>query len=399
MRKNPKIWLLAIGNNIPSFFTYAYSFTSLLLFYHLTNSYIISGVFSTASIIVSRITMIILIPYCKGVSPRRLVISGLVGLIGVSCIGIMLYPTNKDSIWYFGLILLSFNVFQEILDSYIRPLIPLIVRKEDLFQTNSFMGVTRSFMLIIAPLFGNYVANEKINILYTGMILFSSINIILFSKSIFKQAIQEEQKSKKFIQEWMKSIQLIKGNAEIAFCLLVAILINLAFAGMNTTGVLAIGKGNDGATLIRIMLGLGSFIGILAVMKIKTENNYQKLLNISMIGILISLIGCYFSASTIYIEAVTMFFLFAFIMFVMNATGTVLQLLVPQEEIPSIYEIRSSIIAIVVPVSTILTGWILEVTTVFVYFFIIFILVLCLTVIRFYYVYLQQTNHSNDKII
>jgi MFS family permease len=397
---NKKVWLIVIGKSLPMFFTAVYSFACLLIFYRITNSLILSSVFTTISIVISRIAMFIIIPFCKVVTPRKMVITGLLGLVTSSLLGIFTYSLGHDKVWYYGILLILFSVFQEILDSYVRPLIPVMFDREDIFKINSFLGVIMNLILLASPFVGALLSTNHLVMLFSGIAISSFLCIRIFSLEIFLQPIQgiHPTNRKHFIQEWRKTYQLIKTNSQIIFCLMIAIIMNLIFVGMTTSGVLAIGNNTEEIAVIRTMMGLGSFIGILFVMKVNMKENYHKFLNVSIIGIFFSLIICYFGSASITIMAVGIFFLVGFIMFTMNSTGTLLQLIVPQEEIASVYEVRSSILAIVVPLSHVLTGLILELTSVSLYFTSILIIVAILMGIRILYIYKDQTvNNTQDR--
>lgn len=67
----------------------------------------------------------------------------------------------------------------------------------------------------------------------------------------------------------------------------------------------------------------------------------------------------------------------------MNFTGTFLQICAPKEELSSIYVFRSTLYAVVVPISHLITGIILEYFSRECYFIFSFILVVSISSLKF----------------
>jgi len=358
-----------LGTKLQSFVSALYRFGFLLIFYQMNNSLFYSSLLIASTIIVSRITLILLIPYLKGRNPIKIsiVMNLLIG--GVAILAILIYPLWNQKIIGFFVLAVIFSTLEEMDNSFQYAVIPNLVQKEFLFKANSLNAIFANINLIVAPV-GSYVfylmGDLRGFLGAYGIICFLSSGIlksIHFSFDAENNLQKEKKNVHTFYKEWHKTIGIILNNQNILFCIAIGVVINLIFAGISGAVLLKMGEVSSnqvfGQTIIKIALAGGSLVGVFGVLKLKVKENYNKYLNISILGLILNLVFMAF----IHIEIMVyiMFFVLAvFIMFIMNATGTFLQLSTPKNELSSIYAFRSTLYAIVVPVSHVIAGAMLQ---------------------------------------
>lgn len=398
MLKNSKIWYFSLSTSLPTFFTSAYSFAMLLIVYQLTNSLFYSGIVTMITIIFSRLFMFLTIPYLKNYEHKSIVLFGFLTLIISNLFFMLFYGIGKNSIFYYITISVFYSISQELIMSYSRPLIQKLFLEEELFKVNSWISVIMNVVTLLGPFSGYIFYQTSIKWLFIGLFVTACFSLWLFYKKInvvMKSTNMPEKMS--FWHEWGKVYILIKTNSQILFCIILALLINLIFIGLTTSGILAIGNTEEESMILRTIMGLGTILGILFVGRVNMKNNYETYLNTSILGIFLSLLICYFFNTSFIIQSIAIFFLVAFIMFVMNATGTLLQVITPIGEITSVYEVRSTLLAIIVPLSQAMTGYLLEKVTTTTYFGYMIILISMLILSRLYNQYVRDIFHNKSS--
>jgi hypothetical protein len=220
---------------------------------------------------------------------------------------------------------------------------------------------------IVAPML-SYLFYRYSDLRYF-LLIYGIINLVsssILSKIEYKNEeipkLNEAKKSS-VLNERKKTFNIMSKNTDIVFCISIALCINLIFAGLNGPILLSMGQvaANKvlGQTFIKVVLSGGSIIGIWTVYKLKVKEKYNQYLKVSIIGIAASL-GVLGLSENINIIYGGFFALSLFIMFIMNSTGTRLQIATPKEEITSVYTFRSSLLSIIVPLSYLITGSILQ---------------------------------------
>lgn len=366
---NKNLILFFIGTKLQSLVAALYKFGFLIIFYQTTNSLIYSSILTALTIIVSRATLILVIPHLKKNQPVKISIlmNMLIGIIAL--VSIYLYPFWNEKIYGYFIIAIIFSILEEIDNSFQYSVIPNIVEKKYLFKANSLSAILTNINLIVAPL-GSYIfyiySDLRGFLLIYSIICFGSCIILnMMDMSFYKSSKEEKDKKKKsiFWSEWSNTFKIIVENSDILFCISIGVVINLIFAGLNGAVLLKMGDITKnqvfGQTAIKIVLSIGSLLGVSGVYKLKVKENYNKYLHISIVGLIFILLSLAFSHNVLLIY-VEFLFLAIFIMFIMNSTGTFLQMATPKHELPAIYAFRSTLYAIVVPVSYIISGTILE---------------------------------------
>jgi len=314
-----------LGTKLQSFVSALYRFGFLLIFYQMNNSLFYSSLLIASTIIVSRITLILLIPYLKGRNPIKIsiVMNLLIG--GVAILAILIYPLWNQKIIGFFVLAVIFSTLEEMDNSFQYAVIPNLVQKEFLFKANSLNAIFANINLIVAPV-GSYVfylmGDLRGFLGAYGIICFLSSGIlksIHFSFDAENNLQKEEKNVHTFYKEWHKTIGIILNNQNILFCIAIGVVINLIFAGISGAVLLKMGEVSSnqvfGQTIIKIALAGGSLVGVFGVLKLKVKENYNKYLNISILGLILNLVFMAF----IHIEIMVyiMFFVLAvFIMFI-----------------------------------------------------------------------------------
>lgn len=366
---NKNLVLFFVGTKIQNLVSALYHFGFLIIFFQATDSLIYSSSLTATTIIISRVTSIILVPHLKQVRPIRvsILMNFLIGIFAL--VSIVIYPLWNGKIIGYFIIAVVFSILEEMDNSFQYPIIPAIVEKDYLFKANSLSSIFTNINMIAAPL-GSYLfyiySDLRGFLLIYGVICLMSC-VLLTMIRIPMNELKSNERSKKskvsFWREWHKTLNLILKDSNILFCIAIGVVINLIFAGLNGAVLLKMGSIAEnkvfGQTIIKISLSLGSIIGVLGVYKLKVKENYDRYLNLSILGLVLVILSLGLSTNFtfIYIE---FFMLAIFIMFVMNSTGTFLQIVTPKNELPSIYVFRSTLYAIVVPISHIMAGIILQ---------------------------------------
>lgn len=389
---NKKLYLFLLGTKVQSLVASLYNFGFFIIFYQLTNSLIYSSTLTALNIIISRITLIIIVPHLKGRNPIKIsiVMNMLIGFFSLICI--LLYKLLSNGIYGYFIISIVFSVLEEIDNSFQYSVIPNIVEKEYLFKANSLSAILSNINLIAAPL-GSYIfyiySDLRGFLFIYGLVCSVScilLKMIEFPNSEYKKNIIDKGKKNTFFSEWFNTFNVIAKSKNILFCILLGATINLIFAGLNGAVILSMGSiaKNEvfGQTIIKLVLSIGSLIGVFFVYKLKVKENYDKYLKISIVVLSLVLLFLAFTNNTIiiYLEFLV---LAIFIMFIMNSTGTFLQICAPKEELSSIYVFRSTLYAVVVPISHLITGIILEYFSRECYFIFSFILVVSISSLKF----------------
>lgn len=366
---NKKFLVYLIGTTIQNFVSALYKFGFLLIFYKINNSLVYSSLLSAISIIISKLAMIIIVPYFKNKHPIKIsiVMNCLIGIVAL--LFEFFYNLWNSNITFYFILSILFSSFEGIDNSFHFPIIPKLVQQEYLFKANSINAIFSNINLVVAPL-GSYlfytISGLDVFLFMYSFICFASAFMLYYLIKLLDGNIFEPDKSVEkpnIIGEWKKTLKVIISNNDIFFCICVGVIINLVFSGINGAVLLKMGQiaTNEvfGQTVIKIMISVGSLIGVFLVLKLKVKENYNVYINISLCFLILSLVLLAFSKNSIMIY-LEFLLLSVFIMFIMNSTGTFLQISAPKNELSSIYVFRATLYAVVVPVSHIIAGIMLE---------------------------------------
>jgi len=367
---NKKLAVYFLGTKIQDFFAALYKFGFLLIFYQFNNSLIYTSALTASSIVVARISMIGISPYLKKREP--LIVTRYVNILlaVVAFVFVGTYKLWSGHVAGFFVLSIIFSSLEGIDNSFHYPIIPKLVEKDYLFKANSLNAIFTNINLIAAPIgtyfFYNATDLRGFLLLYGFICLLSSF-ILKYIYNIIQNDDYEETKKAKnndgFKKEWKRTFKVIKSSKYIMFCILVGVIINLIFASLSGVVMLDMGRmaGNQilGQTIIKVMISIGSLLGVYFVYKLNVKDNYDRYINISLFVLLITLIMLSIS-SVDYLVYLEFLSLGVFIMFIMNSTGTFLQLVTPSDELAAVYVFRSTLYAVVVPLSHLLAGFILE---------------------------------------
>lgn len=343
-------------------------FAFLLLFYQLSDSVIYSGVLTALTVVLSRLVMFFLIPIGKPYSPVRVASVVSFGTSGISFLVALASLKWGHSIFFYFLCSILFSLLQEIRQSFSSSIIPHIVDPSYLFKANSLNGIFFNVSQILAPLLSYFFTTNTVIVAFllygvisglSGMLLVTLTRLcgeIHFPKT---SESQQGNKLRFFSTQWMQTLRMLGTNRVILSCLAMGILINVLFAGINGPFLLKEGHGGLGSTLIKVSLSVGSLLGVYGAFVLKVKDYYQRYLRISLIGAAVSL-AIPVAIPNRYLLLACVVMLTLFVMFIMNTTGTLLQVVTPLQELPAVYEIRSTFYSIVVPLSYIVIGWVLE---------------------------------------
>lgn len=383
---NKNFFKFLIATKSQTFASTLYSFGFLIIFYQMTGNLVFSSTLSAINIIVTRLISIMFVPKMKYSNPLKISSISNLLLAVVSILAIPVYTVFNKSIAFYFILNIVISILEEIDNSFQYSAVPSLVKEEYLFKANSLNAMIFNISSIIAPML-SYLFYRYSDLRYF-LFVYGIINVLsglMLSKIEYTgEKVFEANSSKKssVLSEWGKTLNVISKNVDIVFCISIALCINLIFAGLNGPILLSMGQlvSNKvfGQTLIKILLSAGSIIGIWLVYKLKVKENYNQYLKVSILGLMISL-GILGLSKNITIIYFSFFLLSIFIMFVMNSTGTRLQLSTPKEELTSVYTFRSSLLSVIVPLSYLITGGILQ------YFgrqtfFMFSIVLLCITV-------------------
>ncbi|KEO83027.1 MFS transporter [Tumebacillus flagellatus] len=365
MNKNFALYLL--GTKVQDFLASSMSFTFLLVIYQISNSALYSGFLTATTVAGSRILMFYLVPVCKPFSPFKVVSSMSFTVTVVSLLAVLGSLFWGDSILFYFVCSILFAILQEMRTSFASSIIPRLVDKEYLFKANSVSSIFLNVSMILAPLVSYLFTARNISVFFVfyaavscgGGLLVRYLTRLTGDERPEAPAAPAKKKMKFFSDHWVVTIRMIGGNQTILYCISIGVLINIVFAGINGPFLLKEGHGSLGSTLIKICLSGGSLLGVYGAYALKVKEHYKRYLNISIAGIVLALLVPVF-VENLYVLLVCMVFLTLFVMFMMNTTGTLLQLATPLPELPAVYEIRSTLYAVVVPLSYIVIGWVLE---------------------------------------
>lgn len=364
---NKNVALFFLGTHVQDFIGSAYNFGFMLLFYSLTDSLLYAGWLTAATLVVSRVLLFFIIPWCKRYSPIYMS-SWMSIAMGVSSVAAAAtYPFwSEQLVWYFVLSTI-FSTIMSVDQSFTSAVLPRLVEKDYLYKANSLNGIFLNIALFTAPFVGFVFFEISLSILlliYGAVCLGSAVLLfLLFAKAgeprLQAQIPPAEKKLRYFSDEWLRTIRLILSNAAILHCVMIGLVVNFVFAGISGPYLLGVGQSDLGSTLLKVSVALGSFCGVYGVYLLKVKDHYELYLKRSMVGILAALL---FLAQfeNLYANLIGIAVLTLFVMFIMNSTGTFLQLSTPKEELPSVYAFRASLYAVVVPLSYIVMGWVME---------------------------------------
>lgn len=385
---NSKFLKFLIATKSQTFVSTLYNFGFIIIFYQLTNNLVLSSILSAVTIIVTKLTTIIIVPKMKYKNPIKISSISNLALTVISILSIPFYIMFKEKVIFYFIINITISSLEEIDNSFQYSIIPSLVDKDYLFKANSLNGMILNIGSVIAPLlsylFYKY-SNFSFFLLVYGIInLFSGLILSKIEYSNEQELKINKNKKLSILNEWGKTFKIISNNTDTIFCISIAVCINLIFAGLNGPILLSMGKISSnkvfGQAIIKTLISLGSFVGIFGVYNLKIKEHYNHYLKASVIGLIIVLAVLGLSKNEIIIY-LSFFVLSILIMFVMNSTGTKLQLCTPKEELTSVYTFRSSLLSIIVPLSYLISGCILE------YFgrkeFFIFSIVLLLITVTF----------------
>lgn len=367
MIMNNKFIKFLAATQVQTFASILYNFGFMIIFYQLTDNLVVSSTLSAVNIITTRLISILIVPKMKYKNPLKVSSASNLMLAVISILAIPLYSMfHKEVVFYF-LLNITISYLENIDNSFQYSVIPSLVDKDYLFKANSLNAMIFNIGSIIAPML-SYLFYRYSDLRYF-LLVYGIINLLssfILSKIEYKnEEAQKSNDAKKtsVLNEWKKTFNIMSKNTDIVFCISIALCINLIFAGLNGPILLSMGQvaANKvlGQTFIKVVLSAGSIIGIWAVYKLKVKEKYNQYLKISIVGIAASL-GVLGLSENINIIYGSFFTLSLFIMFIMNSTGTRLQIATPKEEITSVYTFRSSLLSIVVPVSYLITGGILQ---------------------------------------
>lgn len=404
---NKNLALFFIGTKIQSFAAALYSFGFIIVFYHMTNSLIYTGTLSACTIISSRAVLAYAVPKLRGKVPISVsIVMNLVmactAFIGIICF----YFWGKHIYFYFSLAI-AFAILEEIDNSFQYSVIPAIVDKEYLFKANSLNAIFTNINLIVSPL-GGYLFYYYSDL--RGMLLLFGIICLLSSWILSKvhmpleertESIKQNEKKSNLISEWITTYKIVKNSSDITFCISIGVAINLIFAGLFGPVMLKIGATMSnqalGQTILKVILSVGSLVGVFGVYRLKVKENYDKYLNISITAIILILLLLAFT-NQMPLICLGFLSLSIFIMFTMNSTGTFLQMAAPKAELTAIYAFRSTLFAAAAPLSYIIAGAILELLNKQFYFIFSALLVIAIVFIKKYSEIKLAKNSSHPLI-
>lgn len=394
------------GTKIQSLVASIYSFGFLLIFYQKTGSLVYSSFLTALTVIVSRVTLLISVPHFKNKHPLKLsiIMNFLIGVVSV--IGGITYHLWEATIIGYFVIAIIFECLEQIDNSSQYAVIPNIVDPDYLFKANSLSAMLTNINLIAAPIgsFIFYCYSDLRGFLFIyGIICFVSCLILKGVNLNFKEAKEEriQKKGKSVVlHEWKKTLRIINQSSDLIFCIAVGVAINLIFAGLNGAVLLKMGEISHnkafGQASIKIFLSVGSLLGVTGVYKLKVKENYEKYLRISIVGLCATLLALGFTPIE-FLLYVEFLLLAVFIMFIMNSTGTFLQMAAPKNELSAIYAFRSTLYAIVIPLSHMIAGFILQYFHRSYYFIFSCVLIICVVLLK-RITGLRRTKQEEDSV-
>ncbi|HEU4964650.1 MAG TPA: hypothetical protein VFV52_12460 [Bacilli bacterium] len=369
---NRQLVLYFCGSKFQDFFSAAFTFGFLLIFYEKTGSTLYSGTLTAISIILSRIVEFFLIPLLKGRSPIQ-VASRFSLLLSLSAmLAVVGYSYWGETVLFYFVLSILFSTLQEMNRSFTNSIIPSLVQGDYLFKANSLNAILFNLVQISAPVAGFLFKVTSLNYLFLGhatICLLSSILMRVLHHRVPLSGTKTVKKAKGmsyFTEEWKATLQMIFSRNDLLFCILIGVFINMMFAGINGPFLLKVGGDDSGSTLVRVSLGVGSLLGVYGAFWLKVKENYQRYLQVSIYG-MVGMLLLLAVVSGFPLLLAGMVLLTVFVMFLMNTTGTYLQMITPQGELPAVYAVRSSLYAVVVPLSYSVVGLILEVASYRVY--------------------------------
>ncbi len=364
---NSRFLKFLIATKSQTFVSTLYNFGFMIIFYQLTNNLVLSSAISAITIVVTKLITIIIVPKMKYKNQIKISSISNLALAVISFLSIPFYIIFKEAVIFYFILKIIISSLEEIDNSFQYSVIPCLVGKDYLYKANSLNGMVLNISSIIAPLL-SYIFYQYSNFSYF-LFIYGIINLfsgLILSKIEFKNEQESkinENEKLSILNEWGKTIKIISSNPDIVFCISIAVCINLIFGGLNGPILLSMGEISSnkvfGQTIIKTLLSLGSFIGIFGVYNLKVKEHYIQYLKVSIIGLIIVLAILGFSTNALIIYG-SFFVLSIFIMFVMNSTGTKLQLSTPKEELTSVYTFNISLLSIVVPLSYLISGCILQ---------------------------------------
>lgn len=375
---NKNLVFFIFFTKLQSFIASIYNFGFLLIFYKITNNAFSSGLLFAVSNIITRLFSFFMVPKLKNQNPIKISSYTNFILFIFSLLMAFLHNFFGESLFYYFLLHSIILTLEELDNTFQYPVVPLLTNKKSLYKVNSINAMITNVITIISPIFA-YIFSKNIAfpifLVFFGLInlvsslALSRINILNWINQYTKPTIKSE---------WKKILKLISNTPELFSCILTALFINFLFSGLGNTFILIAGTTELERTIIKILISIGSFSGIFLVYKLNLKENYKSLLFYSFISLEVCLFFLILAKS--YISYFFICILSLLIMFIMNSTGTKLQLAAKPEDLALIYSLRATLLSFVIPISQMTSGAILEYFGTPYYFIFCFIVLLILLV-------------------
>lgn len=375
---NKNLVFFIFFTKLQSFIASIYNFGFLLIFYKITNNAFSSGLLFAVSNIITRLFSFFMVPKLKNQNPIKISSYTNFILFIFSLLMAFLHNFFGESLFYYFLLHSIILTLEELDNTFQYPVVPLLINKKSLYKVNSINAMITNVITIISPIFA-YIFSKNIAfpifLVFFGLInlvsslALSRINILNWINQYTKPTIKSE---------WKKTLKLISNTPELFSCILTALFINFLFSGLGNTFILIAGTTELERTIIKILISIGSFSGIFLVYKLNLKENYKSLLFYSFISLEVCLFFLILAKS--YISYFFICILSLLIMFIMNSTGTKLQLAAKPEDLALIYSLRATLLSFVIPISQMTSGAILEYFGTPYYFIFCFIVLLILLV-------------------
>lgn len=299
--KNKNLRLVLLGKFVSEFGTYMQSFALSLYVLEKTGS---ATLFASV-IVISTIPRIVLMPFAGVIADRfsrkkMIILMDILSGLSILAIASIFYLQADLSLAMIYAIVILLNAINVFFSPAMNSIIPDIVKKRNLADSNSVTELVGAIIHVIAPIAAGF--------LYTGfgLLLIMVVNAISFLLSalsesfirIEKESIKTGDDKEKFFSSFMSGLHFIKSMPEFILIIVIAVLANFALIPIFSIAlpIVILRDFSLSETVYGFsssLMTIGMFLGPLFAAKIIKKTHYSSLVTtvLSFDGIVCFLIA------------------------------------------------------------------------------------------------------------
>lgn len=299
--KNKNLRLVLLGKFVSEFGTYMQSFALSLYVLEKTGS---ATLFASV-IVISTIPRIVLMPFAGVIADRfsrkkMIILMDILSGLSILAIASIFYLQADLSLAMIYAIVILLNAINVFFSPAMNSIIPDIVKKRNLADSNSLTELVGAIIHVIAPIAAGF--------LYAGfgLLLIMVVNAISFLLSalsesfirIEKESIKTGDDKEKFFSSFMSGLRFIKSMPEFILIIIIAVLANFALIPIFSIAlpIVILRDFSLSETVYGFsssLMTIGMFLGPLFAAKIIKKNHYSSLVTtvLSFDGIVCFLIA------------------------------------------------------------------------------------------------------------